>query len=78
MDNHDNKPQKSLFLFEPLARRWGVRNNLMLGMNAATTAREFGDAGIGIKVAVYPESGEPEVSEVTAESPRAAGAKFAR
>ena len=50
----------------------------MLGMNAATTAREFGDAGIGIKVAVYPESGEPEVSEVSAARPRAAGAKFAR
>lgn len=47
-------------------------------MNANRTQWNAGDAGIGIKVAVYPESGEPEVSEVSAASPRAAGDKFPR
>ncbi|MDP8974459.1 MAG: ATP-binding protein [Actinomycetota bacterium] len=45
-------------------------------MYANRTQRDEGDAGIGIKVAVYPKSGEPEVSEVSAASPRAASAKF--
>ncbi len=47
-------------------------------MYANQTQRNAGDAGIGIRVAVYPESGEPEVSEVSAASPRAAGDKFSR
>ncbi len=47
-------------------------------MNAARTAREFGDAGIGIKVAVYPDSGEPEIIEVSASSTAAAAVKFSR
>src|SRR4051794_17914822 len=45
-------------------------------MYANRTERNEEDADIGIKVAVYPRSGEPEVSEVSAASPRAAGAKF--
>jgi predicted transcriptional regulator len=45
-------------------------------MYANRTERNEEDAEIGIKVAVYPTSGEPEVSEVSAASPRAAGAKF--
>ncbi len=47
-------------------------------MSAGRTAREAGEAAIGIKVAVYPGSGEPEVSEVSAAGSRAAGAKFTR
>ena len=47
-------------------------------MYANRTERNEGDAGIGVKVAVYPESGEPEVSEVSAASPRAASEKFSR
>ena len=47
-------------------------------MNAARTARDFGDAGISVKIAVYPKSGEPEVSEVSAASPGAATTKFSR
>lgn len=35
-------------------------------------------AGISIRVAVYPENGEPEVTEVSAGSPRAATEKFTR
>src|SRR5919112_421048 len=47
-------------------------------MYANQTYTNEGDAGIGIKVAVYPKSGEPEVSEVSAASPRAASEKFSR
>ena len=47
-------------------------------MYANRTHRNEGDAGIGIRVAVYPKSGEPEVSEVSAASPHAASAKFSR
>jgi DNA-binding transcriptional ArsR family regulator len=47
-------------------------------MYANQTERNEGDAGISIKVAVYPKGGEPEVSEVSAASPRAASAKFSR
>lgn len=47
-------------------------------MHANRTPRHEADAEIGIKVAVYPESGEPEVSEVAAASTRAATAKFSK
>ena len=47
-------------------------------MSAAGTAREFGDAAISAKVAVYPENGEPEISEVFASGPRAASAKLTK
>lgn len=45
-------------------------------MSVGRTAREAGEAGIKVKVAVYPAGGEPEVSEVSAFGPRAASAKF--
>lgn len=35
-------------------------------------------AGIGVRVAVYPKDGEPEVTEISAASPRSATAKFCR
>src|SRR5918993_2186333 len=47
-------------------------------MYANRTHENTGDARIGIKVAVYPKSGEPEVSEVSAASPSAASEKFSR
>jgi len=47
-------------------------------MSAGRTAREAGEAAIRVRVAVYPRGGEPEVSEVSAAGPRAAGAKFTR
>jgi DNA-binding transcriptional ArsR family regulator len=45
---------------------------------ASRTERNEGDAAISIKVAVYPKSGEPEVSEVSAASVQAASAKFSK
>lgn len=47
-------------------------------LNANRTANNVRDTAISIKVAVYPDKGEPEVSEVSAASPRAAGEKFSR
>ena len=35
-------------------------------------------AGIGVRVAVYPKDGEPEITEVSAANPRSATAKFSR
>jgi DNA-binding transcriptional ArsR family regulator len=42
------------------------------------TRREHENAGIGVRIAVYPRSGEPEVTEVAAANPRSATAKFTR
>lgn len=42
------------------------------------TPGEFAGAGIGIRVAVYPENGEPEITEVSAASPGSATVKFTR
>ena len=35
-------------------------------------------AGINVRVVVYPESGEPEITEIAASNPRSATAKFSR
>src|SRR5918997_771858 len=45
-------------------------------MYAKQTERPEGDADLSIRVAVYPRNGEPEVSEVSAASPRSASSKF--
>jgi hypothetical protein len=47
-------------------------------ISAGRTAREAEEAAIRIRVAVYPRGGEPEVSEVSASGPGAAGVKFTR
>jgi len=47
-------------------------------MYANWTHRDKGNAGVTIRVAVYLKSGEPEVSEVSAGSPRVAGDKFSK
>ena len=45
-------------------------------MYAKQTERLEGDADLSIRVAVYPNNGEPEVTEVSAASPRSASSKF--
>ena len=45
-------------------------------MYAKQTERLKGDADLSIRVAVYPNNGEPEVTEVSAASPRSASSKF--
>jgi DNA-binding transcriptional ArsR family regulator len=51
----------------------------VLGMiHMERTRGEPEKAGIGVRIAVYPRSGEPEVTEVAAANPRSATAKFTR
>src|SRR3989337_3358654 len=45
-------------------------------MYAKQTERPERDADLSIRVAVYPNTGEPEVTEVSASSPRSASNKF--
>ena len=53
--------------------------NSDLGMiHTERTRGEPEKAGIGVRIAVYPRDGEPEVSEVAAANPRSATAKFTR
>jgi DNA-binding transcriptional ArsR family regulator len=42
------------------------------------TRGESESAGVGVRIAVYPSSGEPEVTEVAASNPGSATAKFTR
>ena len=42
------------------------------------TLGETEQAGIGVRIAVYPRGGEPEVTEAAAANPRSATAKFTR
>lgn len=56
-----------------------VKLNSFPGMIYTERTRgEREPADIGIRVAVYPPSGEPEITEVAAASPQAATAKFSR
>jgi anti-sigma regulatory factor (Ser/Thr protein kinase)/DNA-binding transcriptional ArsR family regulator len=47
-------------------------------MHAHRTREEWDPAGVGVRVAVYPPGGEPEVTEVAAANPRAATPKFTK
>src|SRR3712207_9506190 len=53
--------------------------NSDLGMiHTERTRGEPEQAGIGVRIAVYPREGEPEVTEVAAANPGSATAKFTR
>lgn len=57
----------------------GGKLNSSVGMIQAENTRGGPEgASISVRVAVYPQSGEPEVTEVAAASPRAATAKLTR
>jgi len=47
-------------------------------MQAQRTTGETNPAGVGVRIAVYPGGGEPEITEVSAASPRSATQKFTR
>lgn len=58
-----------------------TRGALNSGMGMIRTERTPGQtesAGVGVRIAVYPRSGEPEVTEVAAANPASATAKFTR
>jgi DNA-binding transcriptional ArsR family regulator len=51
----------------------------LLGMmHAQWTTGEMDQAGAGVRIAVYPRGGEPEITEVSAANPRSATRKFTR
>ncbi len=56
----------------------GELNSAVGMMHAQRTREEWDPAGIGVRVAVYPPGGEPEVTEVAAANPRSATTKFTR
>jgi anti-sigma regulatory factor (Ser/Thr protein kinase)/predicted transcriptional regulator len=47
-------------------------------MHAHRTRQESDQAGLGVRIAVYPRGGEPEVTEVAAASPGSATSKFTK
>jgi DNA-binding transcriptional ArsR family regulator len=47
-------------------------------MHAQRTAGEPDQAGVGVRIAVYPQGGVPEITEVSAANPRSATQKFTR
>src|ERR671920_1521490 len=47
-------------------------------MHAQRTQGGMDPAGAGVRIVVYPRSGEPEITEVSAASPRSATQKFTR
>ena len=56
----------------------GALNSLLGMMHAQRTTGETDQAGVGVRIAVYPRGGEPEITEVSAANPRSATQKFTR
>jgi len=72
-------PAKLGFVFVGYsATRRGALNSTMGMMRAQRTPGEPDQAGVGVRIAVYPQGGEPEIIEVSAADPRSATRKFTR
>ena len=56
----------------------GALNSHLGMMHAQRTPGETDQAGIGVRIAVYPGSGTPEITEVSASDPGSATRKFTR
>src|SRR5215203_359755 len=56
----------------------GALNSVLGMMHAQRTLGESDQAGVGVRIAVYPRGGEPEVTEVSAANPGSAARKFSR
>jgi tartrate dehydratase alpha subunit/fumarate hydratase class I-like protein len=59
-------------------RMRGALNSPLGMMHAQRTLGETDQAGIGVRIAVYPSSGTPEITEVSAANPGSATQKFTR
>ena len=72
-------PAKSTFFSGSYSAVVGGELNSEVGMMRAHRTREESDqAGVGVRIAVYPRGGEPEVTEVAAANPGSAAPKFTR
>ena len=56
----------------------GALNSVLGMMHAQRTLGESDQAGVGVRIAVYPRGGEPEITEVSAANPGSAVQKFSR
>jgi DNA-binding transcriptional ArsR family regulator len=56
----------------------GALNSLLGMMHAHRTAGGMDQADAGVRIAVYPRGGQPEITEVSAANPRSATQKFTR
>ena len=56
----------------------GALNSPLGMMHAQRTLGETDQAGVGVRIAVYPRGGEPEIIEVSAANPHSATQKFTR
>jgi hypothetical protein len=56
----------------------GALNSLLGMMHAQRTLGETDQAGIGVRMAVYPSGGPPEITEISAADPASATRKFTR
>ena len=56
----------------------GALNSFLGMMHAQRTPAETGQAGVGVRIAVYPRGGTPEITEVSASNPGSATRKFTR
>jgi len=56
----------------------GALNSLLGMRHAQRTLGETDQAGIGVRIAVYPSGGTPEITEVSAANPGSATQKFTR
>jgi anti-sigma regulatory factor (Ser/Thr protein kinase) len=56
----------------------GELNSVLGMMHAQRTLGESDQAGVGVRIAVYPRGGEPEIIEVSAANPGSAAQKFSR
>src|SRR5919107_2121615 len=56
----------------------GALNSLLGMMHAQRTLGETDKAGIGVRMAVYPSGGPPEITEISAADPASATRKFTR
>jgi DNA-binding transcriptional ArsR family regulator len=56
----------------------GALNSHLGMMHAQRTPGEADQAGVGVRIAVYPGSGTPEITEVSASDPGSATRKFTR
>jgi anti-sigma regulatory factor (Ser/Thr protein kinase) len=56
----------------------GELNSVVGMMHAQRTLGESDQAGVGVRIAVYPRGGEPEITEVSAANPGSAVQKFSR
>ena len=56
----------------------GALNSFLGMMHAQRTPGETDQSGIGVRIAVYPRSGTPEITEVSASDPGSATRKFTK